>query len=262
MRLGAEIEDSGWDGCFVWDHLQTAGAAPLADPWITLAAIATVTVRIRIGPMVTPIFRRNPWKLARETVTLDRLSHGRLILGAGLGSDLFGEISAIGGPLDDRVRAEMLDEGLEVLTGLWRGEPFSFSGRHYKVAAAHFTPTPEQSPRIPIWIAGSWPKKPPFRRAAHYDGVIPVAGDLRTHIAPAQVREMIQYVRSFRRAPDPFDVAHIGSTRGESLDQDREIVEPYAAAGVTWWLESVSPSRQSLDQVQARIRRGPPRLAA
>jgi alkanesulfonate monooxygenase SsuD/methylene tetrahydromethanopterin reductase-like flavin-dependent oxidoreductase (luciferase family) len=261
MRLAAEAEDAGWDGCFLWDHIGVGGAARAADPWIALAAIATATTRIEIGPMVTPIFRRSPWKLARETVTLDRLSGGRLIFGAGLGSDMFGEISMIGGPLDDRIRAEMLDEGLEILTGLWRGEPYSFAGKHYRIANARFTPAPERSPRIPIWIAGTWPKKPPFRRAARYDGVLPVTGDLKTPISPGQFREIIRYIREIRSANEPFDFAHIGGTPGKSLDQDRETVAPYAAAGATWWLESIAPARQSLDDVRARIRRGPPTLA-
>ena len=114
--LAQDAENAGWDGCFVWDHIQLESAEPVADPWITLAAMALTTTRIRIGTLVTPLFRRNPWKLARETVTLDHLSKGRLILGVGSGTDVFGEISTFGGPLDDRIRAQMLDEGLTVLT--------------------------------------------------------------------------------------------------------------------------------------------------
>lgn len=262
IRLAMEAEDAGWDGCFVWDHIHVGEPVPVADPWIALAAIAAATDRIRLGPMVTPVFRRGPWKLARETATLARLSEGRLIFGAGLGSDLFGEISTIGGPLDDRTRAEMLDEGLEILTRLWRGERFSFAGKHYRIADAYFAPAPGQSPRIPIWIAGTWPRKPPFRRAARYDGVIPVTGDLKTPIAPEQLREIVEYVRRFRSADAPFDVAQIGRTPAISRDQDAETVAAYASAGATWWLEAIAPSRQPLDAVRARIRRGPPSLPA
>src|ERR1700759_1609985 len=125
-ELAREAEAAGWDGFFVWDHLSLAGAQPIADPWQALALIAQATRRIRLGPLVTPLYRHHPAKLALETITLDHLSRGRLIMGAGLGSDLFHEISAFGGPLDDMLRAEMLDEGLAILTGLWSGQPFSF----------------------------------------------------------------------------------------------------------------------------------------
>jgi alkanesulfonate monooxygenase SsuD/methylene tetrahydromethanopterin reductase-like flavin-dependent oxidoreductase (luciferase family) len=258
LRLAQLAEEAGWDGCFLWDHIHVGGATPVADPWIALAAIAAGTSRIRIGPLVTPLFRRHPWKVARETVTLDRLSGGRLIFGAGLGSDLFGEISTIGGPLENQIRAEMLDESLQVLTGLWRGERFSFTGRHYRITQAQFTPVATQTPRIPIWIGGSWPKKPPFRRAAHYDGVIPVAGDLKTMLTPEQVREIVRYIQRFRNTAAPFDIVQIGSTASHSLDQARKTVAAYAAAGATWWLESISPSNLSVDVVEAHIRRGAP----
>ena len=198
-RLLAELahvaEDSGWDGCFVWDHIQLEHAQPVADPWITLAAIALTTTRIRIGTLVTPLFRRNPWKLARETVTLDHLSKGRLILGVGSGSDVFGEISTFDGPRDDRIRAQMLDESLTVLTGLWAGEPFSFVGKYFRVNQALFTPAAFQTPRIPVWVAGTWPKKAPSRRAARYDGIVPVAGDFTHSISPAQLREIVEYIK-------------------------------------------------------------------
>ncbi|HEY2107421.1 MAG TPA: LLM class flavin-dependent oxidoreductase [Candidatus Binataceae bacterium] len=151
--LAREAEDAGWDGCFVWDHIQAGWLDTVADPWVALTAITLATLRIRVGTLVTPLYRRHPWKLARETVTLDHLSQGRLILGVGLGSDLYGEISAFGGPLDDRVRARMLDEGLAVLTGLWSGEPFSFAGEYFQVNNTRFIPAPMQSPRIPIWVA-------------------------------------------------------------------------------------------------------------
>src|SRR5580658_3833052 len=192
-ELAKEAEIAGWDGVFVWDHLKLIGTPSLADPWVALALIAQATQRIRFGTLVTPLFRRNPAKLAFETVTLDHLSQGRLILGVGLGSDLFGEISAFGGPLDDRVRAQMLDEGLAVLMGLWSGEPFSFSGTYFKVNDTCFLPAPVQFPRIPIWVAGTWPKRPPFRRAARYDGVIPVTGDIRSALSAADLSELIDY---------------------------------------------------------------------
>ena len=211
--------------------------------------------------LVTPLYRRHPWKLARETVTLDHLSQGRMILGVGLGSDLFGEISAFGGPLDDRVRAQMLDEGLAVLTGLWSGEPFSFSGAHFKINDTCFIPAPVQLPRIPIWVAGTWPKRPPFRRAARYDGVIPVTGDIRSSLSAAQFGELMSYISQHRDvdAQGLYDVVYSAGTPGASGDQDREIIAPYAAAGATWWLESMLPWQRSPQQARDRIRRGPPR---
>ena len=141
-ELARAAEDAGWDGCFIWDHIQVERSIPVADPWVALAAMALVTRQIRIGPLVTPLFRRHPWKVARETVTLDHLSGGRLTLGVGLGSDMFGEISAFDGPLADSLRAEMLDESLAIVTGLWSGESFSFSGKHFRVNNARFLPTP------------------------------------------------------------------------------------------------------------------------
>jgi alkanesulfonate monooxygenase SsuD/methylene tetrahydromethanopterin reductase-like flavin-dependent oxidoreductase (luciferase family) len=259
--MAREAEDAGWDGCFVWDHIQVGWQDTVADPWVALTAIALATKRIRVGTLVTALYRRHPWKLARETVTLDHLSHGRLILGVGLGSDLFGEISAFGGPLDDRVRAQMLDEGLAVLTGLWSGEPFSFEGEHFRVNNTRFIPVPVQSPRIPIWLAGTWPRRPPFRRAARYDGVIPVTGDIRSSLSAAELGELIAFVSQHRgsAARDSFDVVYSAGTPGESGEQDREIIAPYTAAGATWWLESMLPWQRSPQQARERIRRGPPR---
>jgi alkanesulfonate monooxygenase SsuD/methylene tetrahydromethanopterin reductase-like flavin-dependent oxidoreductase (luciferase family) len=265
VRLLADLaggaEDAGWDGCFVWDHIQAGWPDRVADPWVALTAIVLATRRMRVGTLVTPLYRRHPWKLARETVTLDHLSQRRLILGVGLGSDLFGEISAFGGPLDDRVRARMLDEGLAVLTGLWSGEPFSFAGEHFRVHNTRFIPAPMQLPRIPIWVAGTWPRRPPFRRAARYDGVIPVTGDIRSSLSAAELGELIGFISQYRGsvAHDSYDVVYSDGTPGESGDQDREIIAPYAAAGATWWLDSMLPWQRSPQQARDRIRRGPPR---
>jgi alkanesulfonate monooxygenase SsuD/methylene tetrahydromethanopterin reductase-like flavin-dependent oxidoreductase (luciferase family) len=257
-QLASEAEDAGWDGCFIWDHIQVEQSVPVVDPWIALAAMALKTSRIRIGPLVTPMFRRHPWKVARETVTLDHLSRGRLTLGVGLGSDLFGEISTFGGPLDDRIRGEMLDESLAVITGLWSGATFTFNGNHFHVNGASFLPTPVQSPRIPIWVAGTWPRKPPFRRAARYDGVVAVRGDIESALSPEQVRVMVSYVRRFRRTDAVLDVIQFGETKGENKGEDQEVVATYAAAGSTWWVESVFPRHPGVEGARLRIRRGPP----
>ena len=258
-ELAREAEDSGWDGCFIWDHLQVRRGEPVADPWIALSAIALTTKRLRIGPIVTPLFRRAPWKVARETVSLDHLSAGRMTLGVGLGSDMFGEITTFGGPAADQTRAQMLDESLDILVGLWSGESFAFNGTHFSLRATQFLPRPVQKPRIPIWVAGTWPKKPPFRRAARYDGVVAVAGDLEAALPPARVREMVSYVQRFRSAGAPFEIVQFGETEGLDQADEREMTAVYATAGVTWWLESVFPRFPQAADARARIRRGPPR---
>jgi alkanesulfonate monooxygenase SsuD/methylene tetrahydromethanopterin reductase-like flavin-dependent oxidoreductase (luciferase family) len=261
-ELARDAEDSGWDGCFIWDHIQVSKAEPLADPWIALTAIALMTKRIRIGPIVTPLFRRYPWKVARETVSLDHLSGGRLILGVGLGSDMFGEISTFDGPTADKTRAQMLDESLAVLLGLWSGESFAFNGTYFRVRETRFLPRPLQSPRVPIWVAGTWPKKPPFRRAARYDGVIAVAGDLEAALSPAQVEEMVSYTRRFRTADSSFDIVQFGESAGTYKTEDREVTAAYASVGVNWWLESIFPRYQEVAAARGRILRGPPRPRA
>jgi alkanesulfonate monooxygenase SsuD/methylene tetrahydromethanopterin reductase-like flavin-dependent oxidoreductase (luciferase family) len=259
-ELARDAEDAGWDAFFIWDHIQVNWPDPVADPWIALAAMAVATRRILLGPLVTPLFRRNPWKLARETVTLDHLSDGRLVLGIGLGTDMFGEISAFDGPLQDKARAAMLEEGLAVLLGLWSGEKFSFDGKYYKVRETQFLPVPVQKPRIPIWVAGSWPHKPPFRRAARFDGVVPVSTDIEKPLTPEDIRAIVAFINSRRASGAPFEVVQSGETRGENAERDREIVAAYAEAGATWWLESFLPWKTPLEVARARIRKGPPRI--
>ncbi len=258
-QLAHEAEDAGWDAFFLWDHIQVGWPDAVADPWIALAAIATATSRILIGPIVTPLYRRHPWKLARETVTLDHLSGGRVVLGVGLGDDVFGEIRTFDGPMDPRTRAAMLDEGLAVLFGLWSAEKFSFDGKHYTIRDAQFLPAPLQKPRIPIWVAGTSPRKPPFRRAARFEGVVPISGDIETQLTPSQVRDLVAFIKSVRTSNAPFEVIQSGETSGENADQDRAIVASYEEAGATWWFESRLPWRSSVEQVRARIRMGPPR---
>jgi alkanesulfonate monooxygenase SsuD/methylene tetrahydromethanopterin reductase-like flavin-dependent oxidoreductase (luciferase family) len=171
--LAAEAEEAGWDGFFVWDAVfARPPQVPMANPWVALSAIATQTRRIRIGAMVTPLARRRPWQVARETVSLDHLSKGRLIFGVGLGYQAL-DFEAFGEEADPKVRGEKLDEGLEVLARLWTGNPVTFQGKHYQVKDVKFLPKPLQTPRIPIWVAGYWPNRRPFRRAAQWEGVLP-----------------------------------------------------------------------------------------
>jgi len=255
-ELAREAEAAGWDGFFVWDHLKIAEDQPLADPWLALVLIAQATRRIRLGPLVTPLYRYNPAKLALETITLDQLSKGRLIMGVGLGSDLFGEISAFGGPLDDRLRAAMLDEGLTILTGLWSGRPFSFEGKYHRLRNALLIPSCFQAPRIPIWIGGSWPGKAPMRRAARYEGMVPVSGDLVQSLTPGQIRELLAYIQRFRSPQDPFDIVRFSPPHDAHSSQ---LIAPLADAGVTWWIKTVSlDETNDLEGICNRIRLGPP----
>jgi alkanesulfonate monooxygenase SsuD/methylene tetrahydromethanopterin reductase-like flavin-dependent oxidoreductase (luciferase family) len=257
-ELAYEAEDAGWDGFFIWDHITWPSQDPVADPWITLAAMAARTTRIRLGPMVAAMPRRRPWKVARETVTLDRLSGGRVTLGVGLGFHQREEFEALGEDADPKVRAAKLDEGLEVLTGLWTGKPFTFIGDRYQVRDVAFLPPPVQEPRIPIWVAGAWPVKAPFRRAARWDGVFPMSQDpFNKPLTPVDVRDVVRFVKEHRTRPDPFDVVRGGRTPGRNSREDADLVIPFAEAGVTWWLES--PLRRTLAELRARIHQGPPR---
>src|SRR5437763_15281634 len=205
VDLAKRAEGSGWDGVFIWDHVAYRERGwPVAEPYVTVSAIAAVTSRIRLGVMVSALARRRPWKFARETATLDVLSGGRLLVGIGLGSQAHEEFAAFGEDPDPRVRAARIDEGLEVLTGLWSGKPFAFQGQHFRVQETVFLPRPHQRPRPPIWIAGRWPARPPFCRAARFDGVFPtfqgVEHDQRP--TPDQLLAVVEYARSQR---DPAD---------------------------------------------------------
>jgi len=261
-QLAVEAEEAGWNGFFLWDHINYKPAGSLdpmaiADPWIPLAAIGARTTAIKLGPMVTPLPRRRPWKLARETVTLDHLSGGRLILGVGLGSDGAGEYHDFGEPTDARAHGAMLDEALTILTRLWSGEEVSFQGQHYQLAPVRFLPTPVQQPRIPIWVAGIWPHKKPFRRAAQFDGVYPQRHGAA--LTPDDFREILAFIQTQRTHVTPFEALAHGQTSGTGQASDVAHVAAYAQAGATWWLEHFRP-QHTLEQVQQRIRQGPPRV--
>ena len=213
-ELARTAEDVGWDGFFVWDHIAWDGRImPMVDPWVALTAIATSTNRIRIGAMVTPLPRRRPWKFARETVSLDYLSSGRMIVGVGIG-DALAEFKNLGEEADLKTRGAMLDEGLQVVNGLWSGKPFSFVGEHYTVKDAQFLPATLQQPRIPIWVGGKWPNRAPFRRAAQWDGVFPIFSGTDPVSYPTQIREMMRFLLDHRESDDSFDVTVQGSTPG------------------------------------------------
>lgn len=274
--LARDAEQAGWDGFFIWDHVYWQ-LFPISDPWMALTAIALSTERIRLGPMVTPLARRRPTKLARETVTLDHLSGGRLILGVGLGVRPQ-EWGQLGEETNLRTRGRMLDEALDVLTQLWRGEAVSHHGEHYIVdvhdppgfdGMVPFSPPALQQPRIPIWVGGRWPNKPPFRRGARWDGIAPtsVRGGIYERLTPAQIAECVSYTYSYRTDSTPLEVVIQGHTDGDDREHDRAQVATFQAAGATWWLEECSPFSFGWDRsgpwpverITQRIRRGPPK---
>lgn len=257
IGLGAEAERAGFDGFFLWDHLVWADSGegpPIVDPWQVLAAVAVNTTRIRIGTLITPVPRRRPWQLAKETTTLDRISGGRLILGVGIGSPSRGDFGIFGEPADERVRAELLDEGLAVLTGLWSGERFSYRGKHYTIDSVRFAPTPVQRPRIPIWVGGTLPAPRPVARAARWDGMVPIHSRLER--IPAQdmaaVRDRITQLRGSAAGFDLVVWAGLESTAGE-VDA---ALPAYHNAGVTWWIESPRPEPQWWQRTRMRVTRG------
>ena len=241
-RVAADAEAAGWDGVFVWDHLSyRAPVVAVADPWITLAAIACATSTIRLGPMVTPVPRRRPAKLAREVASLDRLAGGRLVLGVGIGGDNSGELSGTGEELDDRVRGQLLDEALEVLTKAWSGEPVSHRGAYYAVDGIAFAPTPVQQP-LPVWVAVRYGRPKPLLRAARYDGVFPIEID-----HPEQLAETLAALE--RPTDRPYDVA-VGA-------QDDRDPRAYEQVGATWWMRGFSPYGLQEAEVRRVLAEGP-----
>ena len=256
--LARDAEESGWDGFFLYDQIAAEDGAPLVDPWIALSSIAVATTRLRLGPLVTPLARRRPWKVARESVTLDHLSGGRMVLGVGLGNARE-EFDDLGDPADPVVRAAMLDEALEVVVGLWSGAPLAHHGAHYTVQTAGFAPRPVQTPRIPIWVGGIWPRTAPFRRAARWDGAFPHYRDEgRAGMIPAEaVRDLAAFIAGQRAGMAPVDIVVRNKEPSGDVTSDAETAALYADAGVTWWLEGVE-GRHSVEAVRGRIGQGPP----
>lgn len=259
-ELAGEAEAAGWDGIFYWDGIYVGADTPLYDPWVVLAAMAMRTQKVRIGAVVSPLSRRRPWKVARETVTLDHLSGGRLVLPVGLGAvDSFGDVGEV---TDRKLRAELLDESLEILTGLWSGEPFKYEGKHYQLGEMTFIPRPIQSPRIPIWAVGAWPREKSMRRALRYDGVLPNKVNPDGTVgapSPEDIHDMKIYAEQHRTASTPFEIVMEGRTPGDDLNHDAETVRPWAEAGATWWMEDMWAAPNEPDDVRARILKGPPR---
>lgn len=254
--LAQRAEQAGWDGFFISEPVWGI------DAWVCLTAAAMVTSRIRLGTMITPLSRMRPWKLASETATLDNLSGGRLILSVGLGAPETG-FAAFGEVTDRVIRAELLDEGLEILTGLWKGQPFRFKGKHYHIEPSDFFPPPPplQQPRIPIWVVGVWPRDKSMRRVLGYDGLLPstLGTDGQAgQASPREVREMKAYVQERRTLQTPFDIIVEGETPGDDSARAQKIIQPWAEAGATWWMEAMWTAG-SQSKILARLEQGPPK---
>jgi alkanesulfonate monooxygenase SsuD/methylene tetrahydromethanopterin reductase-like flavin-dependent oxidoreductase (luciferase family) len=262
-ELAQLAEDSGWDGVFLEDYIvwQSNQRVATYDPWIALAAMAMQTKRVRLGTQVTPLARRRPWKLAREAVTIDHLSNGRLILGVGLGDtgeSVMPDVSFthFNEMKDAKERSHMLDEALEVITGLWSGKSFGYDGKYYQVKKVKFLPRPIQSPRIPIWIGGGFPLKGPMQRAARWDGMCPYKH--KSHFLTSDdIRALRDFVRDKRGSLEGYDIATGGSVRRPDWEAEREHIRSLAEAGITWWTEYMPPESGDLKTVQRFIKRGP-----
>lgn len=275
VECSVAAEEAGWDGVFLADHLidwdATGPDRPIADPWITLAGIASRTERIALGSYVTPAARRQPWQLARDLAILDHLSDGRVIFGAGLGATP--DYTTFVESFDPARLAERYDEALDVITGLWGGEPFSYDGTHYTVEEAVLLPTPVQEPRIPILVAGNWPHKKPFHRGARWDGIMPqwpsilrhlpgrTVDELGDHFRDAideqqsheeEVRDLVEYYQSI--TDDPGDVVF----RIDVPDMGPEFRDVCRELGVTWLLSSPVDAAATKAENIEQIRAGPP----
>jgi alkanesulfonate monooxygenase SsuD/methylene tetrahydromethanopterin reductase-like flavin-dependent oxidoreductase (luciferase family) len=242
VELARAAEEGGWDGLFLWDHVLRPPSEPpeLADATVCLAAMAAATARLRLGPMVVPLVRRRPQKVAREIATLDRLSGGRITLGLGLGVDSGGELSRFGELVDARARGDLLDEGADLVARLLSGEEVVHRGRHFTADGVRFAPLPVQRPRVPIWLAARQGATRPVRRAARYEGVFPIELDLD------QLSRTVELVVAERGSLDGFDIAVLAPDDGDT--------GPWAARGATWAMWSFEPGATPTD-VLARIER-------
>ena len=265
VELALEAEEAGWDGVFYYDDIYTDRKTEMSAAWPIMAAIAVTTKKVRLGSLLTAIGRRRPWEVARESVTVDHLSKGRLILPVGLGWAGDGAYTRAGMPSDRKVRAEMLDEGLEILDGLWSGKPFRYSGKHNQLKTMTFIPRPVQMPRIPIWVVGAWPRPKSMRRVLKYDGLIPVIKKVdgsHEDVLPQKIQEMKAFVEKNRVVKGTmrrdFDIIKDGVTPMNEKNA-RKIVAPYAESGATWWTETLWGVMR-IDDVKKRIQAGPPTL--
>ncbi|MCX3061295.1 LLM class flavin-dependent oxidoreductase [Streptomyces beihaiensis] len=272
-RTAVAAEQAGWDGLFVWDHVvhdkKERRGTPFGDPWMLLTAAALATSRIRLGTLVTAVPRYRPEQLARQVATLDAASGGRVVFTAGLGGPADDEYGSFGDTVDRVVHAERLDESLGLLARYWSGDPVDHAGAHYTARDVALLPATVQRPRPPVWLGGFWPNRRPMRRAARWDGAVPLFADAPHGVppTPGQVREVVSYVAEHRERgegrerPEPFEIVVGGATvpGPEALD----VVGPLADAGATWWDERQLQTGPDLDRYEPVLRRveaGPPRV--
>jgi alkanesulfonate monooxygenase SsuD/methylene tetrahydromethanopterin reductase-like flavin-dependent oxidoreductase (luciferase family) len=247
VELATDAEHAGWDGFFLWDHLKYGTRVrDILDPYICLSAIAAVTSTLELGVMVTPLVRRRPAVLARQAVTLDHVSHGRLVLGFGIGDDFAGELSSFGDEVDPKVRGQMLSEGLEVLTDLMSGEGVEHDGEFYRATGVRFLPVAVRPGGIPIWLAARWPNSAPLRRAAKYHGVFVIGLS-----DPADITVLRQRLRDAGADLEHFDVVVLGAIGDD--------VHAWADAGVTWRLAQIGPFEIAISAAREFVLAGPPR---
>jgi alkanesulfonate monooxygenase SsuD/methylene tetrahydromethanopterin reductase-like flavin-dependent oxidoreductase (luciferase family) len=253
IELARRAEEAGWDGVFTWDGIHVSDTMEHHDPWVLMSAFAMATERVRIGAMIQPLARRRPWKVARESVTLDHVSRGRFVLCVGLGTLDDAGWGRVGEPTERRVRAERLDETLEILDGLWSGELYGHDGVHYRFQPMRFLPTPVQLPRVPVWVVGAWPAERSMARAARWDGVLPhvVGGG---PVTPEDVARMRDWIGQRRGSLDGYDIVVEGTTGPGALAEEPR---RHAEAGATWWVESDWESGPA--QLARRIDAGPSR---
>ncbi len=257
MALARRAEDAGWDGFFLWDHMLAVPGMAVADPFVTLAAVAGVTTRIRLGALVTPLPRRRPWVLSRQLATLDHLCDGRLTVGIGLGDDGWSEVSSFGEAVDPVVRGEMLDEALELLERFQRGEPVTFHGHHYVVNSPPLLPRPVQEP-LPIWGACRWPNRKPLIRIAKLQGCFPIfpTPGAPPPPDPADIATLRAALIDLG-APPTIDIAVRCALSLEDPEGVPDTVAALEASGVTWILEAVAPGA-SPELATSVVGKGPP----
>ncbi|GAP12462.1 coenzyme F420-dependent N5,N10-methylene tetrahydromethanopterin reductase [Longilinea arvoryzae] len=259
-ELAYLAEEHGWDGAFVGDAIWTV------DPIVSLSAAAMRTQRIRLGVMVVPVPLRKPWKIASESAALDHLSGGRLTLALATGAVWMGWQAFPDAVTDTRLRAEMLDETIDILTQLYAGQPFDYDGRHYhlKLTALdpqYYPPRPVQQPRIPLWVVGAWPRPKSMRRALKCDGVLPVKSGANGQFAaltPAEVAEVKAYIEANRAAQTPFDIVIEGSTAGLDAVERQARLAALRDAGATWWIEGLWGA--TFEEAAEHIRKGAPTI--
>jgi len=261
IRFAKAAEKAGWDAFFVWEP--TYGI----DAWVTLAAIAVETEKICLGTLLTPPSRMRPWKLASEAITIDILSKGRIIISVGLGAIDTG-FEELGEKTDLKTRAELLDESLDIMEGLWSGDMSNYKGKHYNIKnlfgseffKRHPPPKLIQFPRIPIWVVSAWPYEKSMKRAIKYEGIIPTIKNKQGQfedITPEHIVEIKDYIQENRSKNVPFDIIVEGKSPGDDPEVSMSIIKPFAEAGATWWIES-NWTTKNLELLFKRVKQGPP----